>query len=458
MVSGNNRGVHLGGSYYVFLLRAGVSQNDSLHIGDALLDHVITRGNVAERGIGVEVCVLVACRYGRSSVGYHGSVIIADTAREGVVVALYCTGVNVYGVLARVEHIVLRENVCVSSRIHAVGGLTVKDVVVHVDVRLTCQGTAGFAVLPIVVVVGQVILKRGVGRADKISLMISVVIAIGVGEVLTALEVAGAVTAGFVALCGIGNNGSVEGTVVDPASLNGCCESRALLLSLHTYTVLGNVLEGDVSHLEALAVAFGIIRGLADEVQSPTVHNGIGADTLDGDILTARHSCHVAVVANASAVVNGVVRGKTCRCGNVTDDAHDERRAVLGKLADNARVGVGDTALGVFAASDVSTDGVEYVSYTADGGAVLRGHRYGVLIFLGYVEDYRPRLKRAVVVVCAHTLGVVEMCITRAIVCQNREDIRGECQGCVFDTSDNRNDLDAVIARLKTYCIYAVVA
>ena len=206
------------------------------------------------------------------SVGNDGCVVISHTACEGVVVALYRAGLNVYGVLRGVEHIVLGEDVGVCSRVHAVGGLRVEDVVVHVDVRLTCQRTAGLAVFPIVVVVGQVILKRGVGRADEIGLVVADVVAVGVGEVLTALEVACSVAAALIALCGICNNGCVEGAVMYPTTLYGSGECGVLLLTLHADAILGDVLEGDVSDLEALAEAAGVIRGLTDEVKTPTVN------------------------------------------------------------------------------------------------------------------------------------------------------------------------------------------
>jgi hypothetical protein len=81
------------------------------------------------------------------------------------------------------------------------------------------------------------------------------VIAIGVCEILSALEIAGTVTTILVTLGGIRNNGSVEGTVVNPASLNRCREGGAILLSLHTDAILGNVLKGYISYLKALTEA-----------------------------------------------------------------------------------------------------------------------------------------------------------------------------------------------------------
>ena len=63
------------------------------------------------------------------------------------------------------------------------------------DICLTCKRSTGLTVLPIVVMVGNVILKRIVGGAYKVSLVIAVIVAIGVGEVLTSLKVTGTVAA-----------------------------------------------------------------------------------------------------------------------------------------------------------------------------------------------------------------------------------------------------------------------
>ena len=239
------------------------------------------------------------------------------------------------------------------------------------DIRLSCQRSTGLAVLPIVVVIGQIVLERGVGGADEIGLVISVIIAVGVGEVLTALEVAGTVTAVLIALGRVGDCGSVEGTMVYPATLDGCGEGRALLLTLHADAILGHVTEGEVSYLKALADATCIVGGLADKVQTPAVQLGVKADTLDGDILAARHSRHKAVVTRASAVVDAIVGGETLGCLYAADNTNDQRRAVICKLSDNVSIGVGNTALGVFAAANVLTDRVENIADARNGSTVL---------------------------------------------------------------------------------------
>ena len=241
------------------------------------------------------------------------------------------------------------------------------------DIRLTCQRSTGFAILPVVVVVGQVILQRIIGRADKVGLMVADVVTVRVGEILTALEVAGTVAARLVALSGVGDEGSIEGTVVYPAALNGCGESVTLLLSLHTDTVLGNVHKRDVSHLKALAEAVLVVSGLTDEVQTPAVHYSVTADTLDGDILTAGHSRHCAVVTDTSAVIDRVVCCEAVGRGDVTYNTDNKGRAVLSELADDVRVSVGDTALSIYTAANVLANGVEYITDTDNGCAILRG-------------------------------------------------------------------------------------
>ena len=328
------------------------------------------------------------------------------------------------------------------------------------DVRLTSQGAARLTVLPVVVVVCDVVLHRGVGRAYEVGLVVAIIVAVGVGEVLTALKVARTVTAVLVTFRGIGNHRRVEGAVMYPATLNGCCENlrRILLLSLHAYTVLGHVSEGDVSHLKALAVAFCIVCSLTDKVQAPAVHNSVRAYTLDGDVLTAGHSRHKAVVTNASAVIYRVIRGESCGRCNVADNTYYQGSAVLRELAENVGVGVCDTALGVLATAYVSAHGVKDVSDACYGGAVLRGNRDGVLGCIGDVEHYSVRLESAVIVICAYTLGVVEVCVARAVIGRNGESL---CRdgGCGdFRAALGGYYLDTVAARLETDGIYTEVA
>ena len=125
----------------------------------ALLDDIIARGDVAECGACIEARVLVSGGDNSSSVGYYCSIVTAGISCYGVIIALYRAGGNLYRVLTVVEHIVFREYVCVSSGVHTVRDLILENVVVHMDVSLTCQGTAGLTVLPVVVVVGYVILE-----------------------------------------------------------------------------------------------------------------------------------------------------------------------------------------------------------------------------------------------------------------------------------------------------------
>ena len=135
--------------------------------------------------------------------------------------------------------------------------------------------------------------------------------AIGVGEILSALEVAGAVTAILITLGGICDLGGVEGAMMYPAALNGSGKIASRLYALHTYAVLGHVSEGDVSDLKASAEAAGVIGGLTHEVKSPAVNGSVIANTLDGDVLAALHARHKAVVALAAAVVLRVKGGKS---------------------------------------------------------------------------------------------------------------------------------------------------
>ena len=188
--------------------------------------------------------------------------------------------------------------------------------------------------------------------------MIALVVAICIGEILTALEVACAVTAVLIALGRIGDHGSIEGTMVNPATLDGSSECRALLLTLHTNAILGNVLKGDVSHLKAPAVSLCIVGCLADEVNTPSVNYSISTDTLDSDILTARHTSHKAVVTYRAAVVNTVILCKSRGRSYPADNTNNERGAVGCKLSKNVGVAVGLTALRALAAANVHTNRV----------------------------------------------------------------------------------------------------
>ena len=324
------------------------------------------------------------------------------------------------------------------------------------DIRLTCKRSTGLAVLPVVVMICNMILERGVGGAYKVSLVVSVIVAVGIGEVLTSLEVASAVAAVLIALCRVCNSGSVEGAVMDPAALNGSGESRALLLTLHTYTVLGNVLEGNISYLKALTDTLRVVCGLADEVKSPAVKGGIVADTLDGDVLTARHTSHKAVVAFGSAVVDRVISGKTCGSGYVADNTYNERSSVKSELADYISIGVSSAALGVQACANVLANRVKNVTDACNGGAVLACYGNGVLVLVGNIKNDCIFLKCTVIVVCANARGVVKVSIARAVVGIYGKCIGGERLGLVCCAADYGNYLDLIVACLKANRINTV--
>ena len=169
------------------------------------------------------------------------------------------------------------------------------------DISLTSQRSSGLALVPVVVVICQVELEVAVRSTNEVSLVVALIVAVAVCEVESTLEVAGSVTAGLVGLSRIGDSRLVEFAVVDPASLNRSCEIGAFLYTFHTYAVLRNVLECDISYLEALA-EIGSSR-FSHEVEAPAVYYGISSDTLDSNVLTGLHSCHVAVVAYRAAKV-----------------------------------------------------------------------------------------------------------------------------------------------------------
>ena len=296
------------------------------------------------------------------------------------------------------------------------------------DICLTGERSTGITLVPIVMVIGQVVLKRCVGGTNKVGLVVALIVAVGVGEVVTALKVAGTVTAVLIALCGRGDAGSYEGAMMYPTTLNGRSEGRALLLTFHTYTVLRNVLKGYISNLKALTATCIIVCGLTDKVQTPAVNGSIRADTLDGDILTARHTRHKAVVTGTSAVVNAVILGKAVDLGNsiahvaaartlnATDNTDYEGSAFVCQLTENILVGVSLTALGVKAGANVHTCRAENVTDTCNGGAVLCGNGDAILVLVGNVKNDCVLLQCTVVVIRADTVGVVEVGITRAVV------------------------------------------
>ena len=225
------------------------------------------------------------------------------------------------------------------------------------DICLTGERSTGITLVPIVMVIGQVVLKRCVGGTNKVGLVVALIVAVGVGEVVTALKVAGTVTAVLIALCGRGDAGSYEGAMMYPTTLNRRSEGRALLLTFHTYTVLRNVFKCYISNFKALTATCSIVCGLTDKVQTPAVNGSIRADTLNGDILTARHTRHKAVVTGTSAVVNAVILGKAVDLGNsiahvaaartlnATDNTDYEGSAFVCQLAENILVGVSLAAL-----------------------------------------------------------------------------------------------------------------
>ena len=110
---GDNRGVYLVGSYNIRLLSAGVSENYSLHFGDALLKIVIAGGYIAESGAGIEVSVFVVGGNGLCLVAYDLKLARADgRGNKAVVIALAnAAGLVVHNVLGLKEEVVLGEDI-----------------------------------------------------------------------------------------------------------------------------------------------------------------------------------------------------------------------------------------------------------------------------------------------------------------------------------------------------------
>ena len=65
------------------------------------------------------------------------------------------------------------------------------------------------------------ILHVGVGCTNEIGLVIALVIAVGIGEILAPLKIAGTVAAVFIGLGRVGNFGCIECAVMNPAALHG---------------------------------------------------------------------------------------------------------------------------------------------------------------------------------------------------------------------------------------------
>ena len=206
----NNRYIHILGRKDIILLCTCICQNNSLHISDALLDYIITRGNVANRSIGIKVLILISGGNLGCSIGYNSSTIVTCEACNRVIIALYRTRSNVNRVLTVIEPVVLGEDICICSGVHTIGCLTLKDVVIHMDIRLTCERTTGLTVLPVVVMICDMILERIIRRTNEVGLVVTLIVAVGVGEVLTALKVTGTVTAVLITLSRIGNHRSDE--------------------------------------------------------------------------------------------------------------------------------------------------------------------------------------------------------------------------------------------------------
>ena len=439
------------------------------------LNDVIVCRNVGERRIGVKVCVCVACRNCLALIGYNCCVVITDTACERVVVALYCAGIHGHRVLTVDEHIILRENVAICSGVHSVRGLSLVDTVINMHIGITAERTTGFAVLPVVVMPGNMVLQRGVGGTNEVGLVITLVVAVAHGHIITTLEVAGTVTAALVTFSRAGDRGSVEGAVMYPATLNGSSKGRALLLTLHADTVLGYVYEAKVSYLKASAVACRIVGCLTDKVKTPAVDLGIMADTLDGDILTARHTSHKAVVTSGSAVINAVILGKTVDLGgsraevsaagtlNATYNTDNQGSAVSRQLTENILVAVCLAALGVHTAAYVHTGRAKNVTDTCNGCAVLTCYGNCVLVLIGNVENDCIILKRTVVVVCTYTCGVIKVCIAGTVVLKHLNTALGKCARACVDGQRIRarlesGDVNSHTAVLITYEILKVLA
>ena len=419
------------------------------------LNDVIVCRNVGERRIGIKVCVCVACGNCGGLVGNDSCVIVTGTAGKDVVVALYCAGIHGHRVLTVDEHIILRENVAICSGVHSVRGLSLVNTVVYMHICLTAERTTGVAVLPVVVMPGNMVLQRGVGGTNKVGLVITLVVAVAHGHIITTLEVAGTVTAVLIGLGRAGDRGSVEGAVMYPATLNGSSKGRALLLTLHADTVLGYVSEAKVSYLKALTVAVSIVGCLADKVKTPTVDSGIMADTLDGDILTTRHTSHKAVVTSGSAVINAVILGKTVDLGgsraevsaagtlNATYNTDNQGSAVSRQLTENILVAVCCTALGVHAAAYVHTGRAKNVTDTCNGCTVLTCYGNSVLVLIGNVENDCIFLKRTVVIVCTYTCGVIKVCIAGTVVLKHLNTALGKCARACVDGQRIRARLES---------------
>ena len=330
------------------------------------------------------------------------------------------------------------------------------------DIGLPCERASRFALVPVVVVIGQMELQVAVRCADEIGLVIAFIVAIAVGEVETTLEIACTIAACLIRLSRIADRGLVEFAVVNPASLDRCRELGALLHALHADTVLGNIAESDVADLKALAQCR--CSRFCHEVEAPAVNDCIRADALDGDILAGFHSCHEAVVADRAAEVRGIVGSQTGRGFDIADDAHNKGCAVLRQLLDDAAVGVGlAAAVGCLAAADILTCGVQDIADTGDLGAVLSADRDGVLVVVGDIEDDGTGFERSAVGVCAYTVSILEMGISRTILCIDLEPLLddgalGGGEGDGIGTCGNAGNIHPQTCARITYQIGQIIA
>ena len=117
------------------------------------------------------------------------------------------------------------------------------DIVVQVNVCLSCHRTTCSAVLPVVVVEADIVLQVAVICADKIGFVIAFIVIITVGEILSTLEVTRTVALLFIGFSRLFDIRNVELVVMYPASFNGCCYYSVCLNAFHSHSIFGNISE-----------------------------------------------------------------------------------------------------------------------------------------------------------------------------------------------------------------------